>query len=100
MTLHILSRAHSAADCTADCARALADGDAVLLLGDGTYAAIAGSAAIALLHAGGQRITLHAHAGDCAARGLAGRLDACVQAIDDAAFVALAVAHPRSVSWF
>ena len=67
--------------------------------GDGVYAALGEAArTLAGLHAAG--VAIFALAEDCRARGIDARLPACVSAVGYGEFVDLAVAHPRSVSWF
>ena len=50
------------------------------------------------LHATG--VAIVALAEDCAARGIDARLPEFVATVDYGGFVDLAVAHPRTVSWF
>ncbi|MBK8993682.1 MAG: sulfurtransferase complex subunit TusB [Gammaproteobacteria bacterium] len=99
MSLHILCASPFAGSCLEECSRVIAADDALLLSGDGVYAAL-GEAAGTLhaLHAAG--VTIFALAEDCAARGIEARLPACVTTVDYGGFVDLAVAHPRTVSWF
>jgi tRNA 2-thiouridine synthesizing protein B len=97
MTLHILPVSPWSGDAFERCCAALAAGDALLLLGDGVYAARAGaSAAVALGIAGAVRI--HVLGEDCAARGL-DVMCAGVIITDYPGFVALAAEHDRSVTW-
>lgn len=99
MTLHILSASPFADSCLAECRRVIATGDALLLTGDGVYAALGDAAAVLReLHATG--VAIFALAEDCAARGIDTRLPDCVTTLDYGGFVDLAVAHPRTVSWF
>lgn len=95
MSLHLLF-VSPAGDALAQCRAALVAGDALLLLGDGVYAAMPGTRALAGIDPG---IEIHALDEDCAARGVAA-LDPRVRSTDYAGFVALAAAHARSVSWF
>lgn len=84
--LHLVNRASALADCLTVAA---AD-DAVLLLQDGVYAAVAAQA---------PPRPLHALEPDVRARGLAARLGGHVTVVDDAGFVALVEAHQPVVSW-
>ena len=99
MSLHILCASPFAGSCLEECARVIAADDALLLSGDGVYAAL-GEAARTLhaLHAAG--VTIFALAEDCTARGIDTRLPGCITTVDYGGFVDLAVAHPRTVSWF
>ncbi len=99
MTLHILSASPFAGSCLEECARVIAADDALLLSGDGVYAAL-GEAADVLHALRAAGVAIFALAEDCAARGIDARLPACVITIDYGGFVDLAVAHPRTVSWF
>jgi tRNA 2-thiouridine synthesizing protein B len=98
MTLHILSTSPFAGSCLAECRRVIATGDALLLTGDGVYAALGDAAARCTLHAAG--VAVFALAEGRAARGIDARLPACIATVDYGGFVDLAVAHPRTVSWF
>ena len=99
MTLHILCASPFTGSCLEECARVIAADDALLLSGDGVYAAL-GEAADTLhaLHAAG--VTIFALAEDCTARGIDARLPACIATVDYGGFVDLAVAHPPTLSWF
>lgn len=99
MTLHVLSASPFAGTCLEECRRVIAPHDALLLTGDGVYAALGEAArTLAELHAAG--VAIFALAEDCSARGIDTRLPACVNAVGYGEFVDLALAHPRSVSWF
>lgn len=100
MTLHILSCAPESGPALSQCLNALAEGDALLLLADGVYAALDGSIHAQALNALVAGIEIHALSDDCLARGLNDRLLARVVPADYARFVALAAQHPRSVSWY
>ncbi len=71
--------------------------DAILLLGDGVYAALPGSAYLAQLADSGAFI--HALRPDALAAGLSDP-GAGVELIDMAGFVALTERYPRQVAWF
>ena len=99
MSLHILSVSPLAGRCLEECRGVIVADDALLLAGDGVYAAL-GDAAVVLheLHVAG--VAIFALAEDCATRGIDTRLPAFVATVDYGGFVDLAVAHPRTVSWF
>ncbi|MFV0277631.1 MAG: sulfurtransferase complex subunit TusB [Parahaliea sp.] len=97
MVLHTLNTApdHPA---FSHCLRLLAGGDALLLHGDGVYAAITGAPALeALCQAGAE---LHVLAPDARAAGVLERLDPRVQAVDYAGFVALSERFSRQQAWY
>jgi tRNA 2-thiouridine synthesizing protein B len=97
MLLHTVSRspAHSA---LRDCLAVLGPDDAILLLGDGVYAAIAGSEAAALLTGSGA--TLFVLAADAALAGVRERLLAGATVVDDDGFVALTERYGRQLAWY
>ncbi|HEX7034615.1 MAG TPA: sulfurtransferase complex subunit TusB [Pseudomonadales bacterium] len=84
--LHLVNRAAALDACLA----AARDEDAVLLLEDGVYAAVAALAPAR---------PLHALEPDVRARGLSARLADHVTVVDDAAFVRLVEQHQPVVSW-
>lgn len=98
-SLHLVFTSPAAGSAFADALRAAAPGDAVLLLQDGAYAAVAGAAWSDALAAAGN-VRLHALAADVAARGIVARLHPAVSTVDDDGFVALTEHHARVVSWF
>ena len=97
MILHTL---HGSPDSAAfgDLLRMIATGDTVLLLGDGVYAAIAGSAALAELAA--RQAPIYALAQDVAAAGLQGLLGEDVALADYPSFVALTEACTQQLAWY
>ena len=99
MTLHIFTSSSANLTLLEECCRALREGDALIVLGEAVHAAAEGSAAAKLLESLPAAISLHVLSEDCSARGV-GRLPARFVASDYSAFVALACAHARSVSWF
>lgn len=99
--LHLVFSSPWTGSALADCLRAAADGDAVLLLQDGVYAVAPGEQARALLaQAQRQQLTLHALSPDLQARGLLIANGSPVRAVDDDGFVALTERFARTVSWF
>ncbi len=97
MLLHTLSRspAHSA---LRDCLAVLGPDDALLLLGDGVYAALAGSEAATLLAASGA--SLFVLEADAALAGVQERLLPAVTLVDDEGFVALSERYSRQLAWY
>lgn len=101
-SLHLVFTAPTAGSALADCLRAAADGDTVLLLQDAVYAAVAPAAAAAglLREAAANGLTLAALGPDVDARGIGALLHLGIELLDDNAFVALTEQHPRILSWF
>lgn len=100
-SLHLVFTSPWAGNALADCLRAAADGDAVLLLQDGVYAAGDGTRGRELLaQARQQQLRVNVLSPDLAARGLRPAGDCDAQAISDDGFVALTEQHARIVSWF
>ncbi len=84
--VHLVCRPEALTSCLGQ----LADGDAVLLLGDGVFAA--SDRRLDAVH-----VPVAALCDDVAARGV--KLAPPVEAVDYNTFVALVVAHASSVSW-
>ena len=89
-TLHTLS-AIPDAPTTGDCLRLLAEGDALLLLGDGVYSASLVSEV--------DGIELYALSTDAFARGVSTLPDS-ITLVDMAGFVALTERFARQVAWY
>lgn len=94
--LHVVNRGSAAAPALRQCLERLGEGDSVLLIEDGVYAAMAQGEAAALL--AGRRV--YALEPDMAARGLgqAERL-AGVETVNYEGFVELAAVHAQVLSW-
>lgn len=101
-TLHLLFTSPNAGTALADALRVAAPGDALLLLQDGVYAAVAHAAGPSALlrEAAAGGVALHVLVPDSDARGLAGRLHPGITLVDDNGFVALTERHARTLSWF
>jgi tRNA 2-thiouridine synthesizing protein B len=100
-TLHLIN--HSPADSRAlehGLARA-GQGDAVLLMEDAVYAAVAGAGSDTILRAAAGRVAVYALIPDLEARGLEpSSVTDAVRPVDYRGFVALTVAHNPIQSWF
>tara|TARA_R110002110_G_scaffold14698_1_gene67599 strand:- start:16758 stop:17048 length:291 start_codon:yes stop_codon:yes gene_type:complete len=96
MILHTLSASPSSI-AFADCLSMIDDSDALLLLGDGVYAALAGSAARALVDH--SNAPVFALAKDLMAAGI---VDQCpgVTSIDMRGFVELTERYSRQLAWY
>lgn len=99
-TLHLLSCRATDEDCLRECLAAASPGDALVLLGDACHLAIGEHPLAAALFDDARALAVHALAEDCLLRGIDARIDGRAARIDYAHLVELAVAHPRSVSWF
>ena len=95
-TLHLVQASPARSDALAGCLRSVIEGDAVLLIEDGAYAALATVAAALRVPTG---VALHVLEPDARARGLAGRVHEDILGVDHDGFVRLAVAHERVVTW-
>ena len=96
MTLHTLNATPASAAFT-DCLRLIAPGDALLLLGDGVYAALAGTAARGALERCGAEVFVLGE--DAAATGVLARLEG-LEVIDMDGFVALTERFTRQLAWY
>jgi tRNA 2-thiouridine synthesizing protein B len=94
--LHTLN-ASPASAAFSECLALLEPGDAVLLLGDGVYAALAGTASCTALEATGAEIFVLES--DARAAGLLGRLQNA-DVLDMDGFVALSERLERQMSWY
>jgi len=96
MTLHTLSASPTTA-AFADCLRLIAPGDALLLLGDGVYAALPGTGPRRALGACGAALyVLH---DDAAAAGVLARIDG-ETVVDMDGFVELSERYSRQLAWY
>ena len=96
MVLHTLNASPSSA-AFADCLRLLSSNDALLLLGDGVYAAIAGTAAWDAIRDTGSE--LHILDTDASAAGIT-ELAPGISRTDMAGFVALTERFERQLAWY
>ncbi len=96
MVLHTLNASPSS-QAFAECLRLVAPDDSILLLGDGVYAAVTGTAARAQLEASGAH--LHVLGPDAAAAGILEQIGS-VDMLDMPGFVALSERCPRQLAWF
>lgn len=96
MTLHIVNQSPYAGNALQDCLSAFAEGDALLLIEDGIYAARVEfhPALTATITAS----NLYCLSADATARGVA--VSEGITSIDEARWVALCIEHNPIVSWF
>ena len=97
MALHILNAAPGAQAIT-NCLHQLSEGEPVVLLGDATYAAIAGCETLHILQTADAQ--LYVLLDDAQLRGVIDKLDASIKVIGMAEFVALTEELPVQFSWF
>lgn len=97
MVLHTLNALPHAL-VVADCLRLLAADDALLLLGDATYLALADSEDCQRLKQVPAKVYLLAE--DAAARGITDKLWAEATELDMEGFVTLTEQYPRQQAWF
>jgi tRNA 2-thiouridine synthesizing protein B len=96
MTLHTLN-ASPASAAFADCLRLIAPGDALLLLGDGVYAALAGTGPCRALDASGAQLYILGE--DAAAAGVLAHIGSAA-VVDIDGFVALSERFSRQLAWY
>jgi tRNA 2-thiouridine synthesizing protein B len=94
--LHTLNASPSASAFD-DCLKVLRSDDALLLMGDGVYAAIAGTSACTALSASGAKIYLLR--ADAAAAGIS-KPGEGMGSIDMDGFVSLTEKYPRQLAWY
>ena len=97
MPLHILNAAPGTQAIT-NCLHQLSMGEPVVLLGDATYAAIAGCETLHILQTAGAQ--LFALQDDAQLRGVIDKLDVGVSVIGLSELVALTEESPVQFSWF
>lgn len=99
-TLHTVNKSPFEKSSLDSCLRFAGPGSAVLLIEDGVYAALKGSAIEAKLREAGARLAFYALGPDLQARGFGeDRLIEGIEVVDYAGFVDLAVQHDRVQAW-
>ena len=99
MLLHTVSKSPANSSALASALRSALPGSHILLLEDGVYAALAGSAALAQL-VDSSDIRCYALTEDVAARGLQDLLDPAIELVDYSGFVQLSVECHAVQSWY
>lgn len=97
MTLHLINRTPHARGIFDDLFEAFTEGDYLLLIEDGCYAALPGSH-VATGHKRGGRVGVLKE--DAESRGLLNRLGDEVEIVDMDGFVSLTERFSKSLSWF
>lgn len=97
--LHTVNKSPFEKQTLSSCIAHVCDGDAVLMIEDAVYAAIAGTSAASLLE-GNEKISIYALGPDLDARGL-GDVDLIpgLKIVDYNGFVDLAVEYDKTQSW-
>ena len=99
MLLHTVNKSPATSDALASCLRSAASGSRLLLLEDGVYAAVRGSASMERIGAQSD-LPCYALAGDVAARGLQDLIDERIALVDYNTFVRLSVECHGVQSWY
>ena len=97
--LHIVNKSPAQTRSLESCLRLAKDGQALLLIEDGVYAATTGLAASCGLAQAAKRLKVYALQPDLEARGVAGKLIEGVATVDYGGFVDLVTEHTASQSW-
>ena len=96
MTLHILNKSPHATQCLQECLQIAQPTDALLLIEDAVYAAVAPYAR----QLQESRLIVYALAADIEARGLASMDTGTIQIINDHQFVDLTIEYSPIQSWY
>ena len=96
MRLHLVSQSPFSGPAFSDCLRHAGEGDTVLLIQDGVYAALAKTAG----EAKAKSVRIVALDVDIYARGIAAHINPAISLVNDREFVALTVDHESTQSWF
>jgi len=97
--LHTVNKSPGERNALDSCLAHVKKGSAVLLIEDGVYAAVKGTASAKALEATMKTIPVYALQPDIEARGLAGRVLDGVKLVDYGGFVDLAAEHPSVQAW-
>jgi tRNA 2-thiouridine synthesizing protein B len=97
--LHIVNKSHTQTNSLQSCLRLAQPGAALLLIEDAIYAATTSGAAASGIAGALPRLKVYALQPDVDARGMRGKLQDGVTAVDYAGFVDLVAEHPNNQSW-
>jgi len=99
-TLHTVNKSPFATQTLLSCVNHTLKGDAILLIEDGVYGALAGSGVADAVRAAAGNVSIYVLAADAAARGLdAGKLLGEVTGVSYEGFVDLVAEHDRTQAW-
>ena len=96
--LHTVNKSPYQCTTLESCLKHVGEGDVVLLIEDGVYAAVKGGKAADLI-AGAKGIRICALSADVKARGLEGKLIDSVEVVDYGGFVDLVVETDKTQAW-
>jgi len=97
--LHTINKSPTERNAFDSCLAHIKKGGAILLIEDGIYAAVKGTAAAKQLEAAMKTIPVYALQPDIEARGMAGRVLDGVKLVDYGGFVDLVAEHPSVQAW-
>lgn len=97
--LHIVNKSPGQAHALRSCLRIAQDGETLLLIEDGVYAATAAGAMACGLDQALKRLKVYVLLPDLEARGIAARRIDGVEPVDYPGFVDLVAGHPTQQSW-
>jgi tRNA 2-thiouridine synthesizing protein B len=98
MILHTVNKSPHASDALESCLGVAGQGDTILLIEDGIYAALDKGKFAKLLQQ--TAATILVLAPDASARGMEGALIDSIDTVDYAGFVTLTTNHQRVISWY
>jgi len=97
--LHTVNKSPFERNSLDSCLQHVGKGHAVLLIEDGIYAAVKGTAAAKQLTEAGKNVEVYALQPDVDTRGMKGRLMDGIKLVDYGGFVDLVAKHERVQSW-
>jgi tRNA 2-thiouridine synthesizing protein B len=97
--LHTVNKSPFERNTLKSCLAYAKPGSAVLLIEDGVYAALAGTATSDMVQKAMAQVSVYALGPDVEARGVAKQVIDGVKVIDYAGFVDLVVDHPNTQAW-
>lgn len=96
--LHTINKSPYAHACLADCLRVCTAEDAIVLIEDGVYAALAGGKWLSALLA--KAPAVYVLQPDAEARGVGERIAPAIQRVDYAGFVRLCIEQSKMMAWY
>ena len=99
MILHTVNKSPFERNSFSSCLMHALPGSGVLLLEDGVYAALQGTAASEAVTAAAKQVKLYALGPDLDARGISAKVMDCINVVDYTGFVKLVEKHDRVQAW-
>ena len=99
MMLHTVNKSPFEKNSLSSCLNCAAEGSTVLLIEDGVYGALNGSAVADKVKDAMGKVTIYALGPDLDARGIADKVIDGIKVVDYAGFVALAAENDKVQSW-